>query len=641
MSLRRSPSSLGSRLMSAVSQSAMVQLLGVRLDNLAGEVPQNQVTDLTDDLASKAGAGATTAALATKAATADLASPDDDKGAALVKLERNVTVQRALKSALNLYESGATGDGETDDQAEIQAFLDANVGKTILVPNGTFVIGSNIVLPSGTKLIGTGGTIKMSAAASILLALNGNEFVIDGLTIDKNDTENPAIWGFSTANSRITNNRILNCSAGNGILLRAQTSANGGTQDVHDNLISGNFLDCQGAHSVVSQIGIGIDADLNGQNGAAIWNASPGTLPTTTYYARNNRVIGNEIIGGNYAIGMYFATGNLISGNLSRDNGGGVTAPTGAIRGISMQNGSSQNTVVGNSFVNTQSASIHVAYGSVENLVSGNRMHNEIIDFGQVAPGSTVDGSQACIQVTTGAKRNTITGNKATILNDNSNAGAEFFVNIGPHCDGTTVSGNEFYGAVAKAGINVESTYESTSAIATSYAVSKGFSAADWASAALDAVTVKGNRLNLTTAKPAIQFIQAGAIDLTNVIEESNAVEGSFSTRFLKDQTTGTGSFSGKANWNNADEIELPQSSTINVFGGTNFKATTLGYSDIVAINGGTKGQVIALRMNGSGAVAASGAINLQGGANLVSSASARLHLRYDGSAWYETGRVE
>ena len=75
MSLRRSPSSLGSRLMSAVSQSAMVQLLGVRLDNLAGEVPQNQVTDLTDDLASKAGAGATTAALATKAATADLASP--------------------------------------------------------------------------------------------------------------------------------------------------------------------------------------------------------------------------------------------------------------------------------------------------------------------------------------------------------------------------------------------------------------------------------------------------------------------------------------------------------------------------------------------------------------------------------------
>lgn len=86
MSLRRSPSSLGSRLMSAVSQSAMVQLLGVRLDNLAGEVPQDQVTDLPADLADRV-------------TTADLTSTGPGKGAALPVMEDGANVRQALSIA--------------------------------------------------------------------------------------------------------------------------------------------------------------------------------------------------------------------------------------------------------------------------------------------------------------------------------------------------------------------------------------------------------------------------------------------------------------------------------------------------------------------------------------------------------------
>lgn len=87
--------------------------------NLPGEVPQSQVTDLEDDLNAKADDAATTAALATKAATADLASTDSAKGVDLVagagKTIATRTAMKALASAadkarpLQLAESGRSG----------------------------------------------------------------------------------------------------------------------------------------------------------------------------------------------------------------------------------------------------------------------------------------------------------------------------------------------------------------------------------------------------------------------------------------------------------------------------------------------------------------------------------------------------
>lgn len=71
--------------------------------NLAGEVPQDQVTDLPADLAAKADAAATATALAAKAAVADLASTDGAKGVDLVagagKTIATRTAMKALTSA--------------------------------------------------------------------------------------------------------------------------------------------------------------------------------------------------------------------------------------------------------------------------------------------------------------------------------------------------------------------------------------------------------------------------------------------------------------------------------------------------------------------------------------------------------------
>ena len=64
--------------------------------NLAGEVPQDQVTNLPADLAAKADATATTAALATKVAAADLASSTGGSG---VGLSDGATAQQAIAVA--------------------------------------------------------------------------------------------------------------------------------------------------------------------------------------------------------------------------------------------------------------------------------------------------------------------------------------------------------------------------------------------------------------------------------------------------------------------------------------------------------------------------------------------------------------
>lgn len=182
MSLRRSPSSLGSRLMAAVSQSAMVQLLGVRLDNLSGEVPQSSVTDLETDLAAKADATATTAALATKAAVADLASTDSAKGAALVYLPTGGTLAQRVGGAVALKELGSL-----DSPALATATLLA-----ALIDYDHLIVNPGIYDP-----------IEISQSNKTLVMQPGVTFRLPDGTVSSGDVDGPKVVEISGDNVRI------------------------------------------------------------------------------------------------------------------------------------------------------------------------------------------------------------------------------------------------------------------------------------------------------------------------------------------------------------------------------------------------------------------------------------------------------
>ena len=74
------------------------------------------------------------------------------------------TVESKLQDVVSVKDFGAVGDGVTDDAAAIQAAIDANPGKAILIPSGTYLINTTISVDvSGAdaaciRLVGDGST---------------------------------------------------------------------------------------------------------------------------------------------------------------------------------------------------------------------------------------------------------------------------------------------------------------------------------------------------------------------------------------------------------------------------------------------------------------------------------------------------
>lgn len=85
-----------------------------------------------------------------------------DSGAQLANLEINV------KSPAY----GATGGGVTDDYAALAAAFTAGVGKTIFVPDGTYLISAGLTLDATSSLIlSPGATIKATATMGAMLTI--------------------------------------------------------------------------------------------------------------------------------------------------------------------------------------------------------------------------------------------------------------------------------------------------------------------------------------------------------------------------------------------------------------------------------------------------------------------------------------
>lgn len=155
------------------------------LENLPGNIGQDAVTNLVADLAAKADDAATTAALATKAATADLASTDAGKGAALVAYKQDATgavarsVRDKLSDRISVKDFGAVGDGIADDTAAINLAIDAL--------NASSEEAIDLFFPRGSYLVPAGGLTRIArnnahirGDAATILVTSGTCFTIGG-----------------------------------------------------------------------------------------------------------------------------------------------------------------------------------------------------------------------------------------------------------------------------------------------------------------------------------------------------------------------------------------------------------------------------------------------------------------------------
>ena len=157
-----------------------IDAIGVSADSLAA------------GLATKADATATTAALATKVATADLASTDSGKGAALVGFKQSGagSVSRLASSKLgdiiHVKDKGAIGDNSTNDTTALQNVLAIAEGKTVVFDEGTYLYdptGSGLTFPANCTVIMNGAILKETAPVDAARVTVEEGATIDSLVI--------------------------------------------------------------------------------------------------------------------------------------------------------------------------------------------------------------------------------------------------------------------------------------------------------------------------------------------------------------------------------------------------------------------------------------------------------------------------
>jgi hypothetical protein len=105
------------------------------------------------------------------------------------------SVQTKLREFVSVKDFGAVGDGVTDDTVAIQAAL--TYGKTVLIPDGTYLVSSSLSITSAVRVFGgKGAKIKHSNSTSALFsnpAVNTiSYFEVDGFSIETTFTRGVA-----------------------------------------------------------------------------------------------------------------------------------------------------------------------------------------------------------------------------------------------------------------------------------------------------------------------------------------------------------------------------------------------------------------------------------------------------------------
>lgn len=417
----------------------------------------------------------------------------------------------------------AAGDGTTDDLAAINAAAAAAAagGDELIFPAGyTFAVSGYIIVENGVKVLrGLGGIIKLTAPGGIRLkgihssaAANVKDLLITGLILDANDQLSNGIDGENVSRVRIVRNVFRNFSVPGSQVILLMSWADG-VDHSEDNVVECNEIDAfptialTGAESGQGAVvGIGIGAGSTVATGALdYWKANGTNLPIALPI-RRTKIRFNSVNGGYYGVSLSGAQDCIVVGNSLRNN----------MRNISVQNSSLRNKIAGNALDECFSSSVLLAWGSSDNDISGNFIR------------SARALGEAILNNYIGCTDNRFHDNVVEIVGDA--AAPAFFCYAGVHASRVEFARNTLSGQVSRAGITVESAWNTAIVYPYSHAKGQPSYLNGFATEPTDGIVIRDNRLTVTTPRPGIALIQAGdgagGYALTNTIVDGNIVEG-------------------------------------------------------------------------------------------------------------------
>jgi polygalacturonase len=270
----------------------------------------------------------------------------------------------------NVKAFGAVGDGVTDDTAAIQAALDTGLDLYFGDSSLVYAITAPLVMSAGQRIKADGATVKATAVMDNCLTRASNTEV-DGLWIDCNNTQPPsgvpvtqtgAEIGMSfedIVDTKTKNCRITKYKQG----VRVVSTTLGVKCSGHD------FINCK----AVAGFDWAGSRSSNGQFGAYVGSvASPATTVITDFTGSlmdecedvfGIRFIGWSAYEGQYGLALHRCSNVSVVGGYFRRMS----------RCISIQQQSRGITITGNIFHDMDSTGVHIAYGSNQISVTGNR----------------------------------------------------------------------------------------------------------------------------------------------------------------------------------------------------------------------------------------------------------------------------
>lgn len=361
----------------------------------------------------------------------------------------------------------------TDATVELQKIIDAAAANNTgvrLDPSRTYTVTSELVLKKKLKFFdGGGATIKAALPKGdkegnvFRFETGASNMKLTNVVIDlKESTEKGAdvrgVLGSAISDVEISNLTILNIKL-RGIDIVARDGAVARVNILNNRTVTEQMNDPkrwdepapegQQAISVTSGI-TGVttgEQDEYGKRGkSAAYDrfVEDGKIAETNPTSTCVTIAGNNITGGYYGIEFSGVSNSKIKDNFSTQN----------TRNLSMQNRSDNNEVTGNYFGNSLSASIHLAYGSSGNTISGNKVI------------TTRSHGEGLLQAYQGSQNNKFENNvieakEATGVQDPPHPNWMFYV--GPASDNNVFQGNILSGKAKMAVVAVESIWDKDS----------------------------------------------------------------------------------------------------------------------------------------------------------------------------------
>lgn len=439
-------------------------------------------------------------------------------------------IANKLKNVFTPLDFGAIGNGSNNDTAACQ--LAANAARAangwLVFPAGySFGIHGLINVRNGVRgVIGLGGEINILAGPDmsgiVLLGKeagepdNVSDCTVSHIVMRCNNRWVVGVYGQNVSRCEISYNKIYDVANGFGILIR---SFDNGLSDSVDNKVIGNTITGV-VENVDTWQGIAIDAPIAvaPYAGAAEYWKATFTAADSLYHGANNTVANNTVIGGYYGISLSAARFNTVFGNS-------VTLNT---RNISVQNNCIGNTISNNTLRDSLSSAVHLAYGSVGNLIVGNNIR------------TTRAIGQGLLQAYVGSSNNTFRNNKVVAIS----SAPQWHIYCAVHSDECVFSDNDLSGVASKAYIAVESAWNTDVTNPAHYGGANNF-----ANRGMGGVGVTRNSISPESAVPAIFISQVGdangAYTLVDLDISGNTITNSNASRQLELYEFNSGNLAG------------------------------------------------------------------------------------------------